>query len=58
MIFTQETGAINTNKEKAGFDNEPTNLSNYSNTGYTEGSYYDVYPGRKPKNEDSDSTEE
>lgn len=58
MIFTQETDAINTDKKKAGFDNEPTNLSNYSNTGYTEGSYYYVYPGRKPKNEDSNSTEE
>lgn len=58
MIFTQETDAINTDKEKAGFDNEPTNLSNYSNTGYTEGSYYYVYPGRKPNNEDSESTEE
>lgn len=58
MIFTQETDAINTDKERAGFENEPTNLSNYSNTTYTEGSYYDVYPGRKPKNEDSNSTEE
>lgn len=58
MIFTQETDAINTDKEKAGFENEPTNLSNYSNTTYTEGSYYKVYPGRKPKNEDSDSTED
>lgn len=58
MIFTQETDAINTDKEKAGFENEPTNLSNYSNTGYTEGSYYYVYPGRKPNNEDSESTEE
>lgn len=57
MIFTQETGAINTNKEKAGFEAEPTNLSNYTNLGYSE-SYYDVYPGRKPKNEDSNSTEE
>ena len=57
MIFTQETGAINTDKEKAGFEAEPTNLSNYTNLGYSE-SYYDVYPGRKPKNEDSDSTEE
>lgn len=52
MIFTQETDAINTDKEKAGFENEPTNLSNYSNTTYTEGSYYYVYPGREPKNED------
>ena len=52
MIFTQETGAKNSDGEEAGFDNEPTNLSNYSNTTYTEGSYYDVYPGRKPKNED------
>ena len=50
MIFTQET-------EKAGFEAEPTNLSNYTNLGYPE-SYYDVYPGRKPKNEDSESTEE
>lgn len=58
MIFTQETGAKNSDGEEAGFDNEPTNLSNYSNTTYTEGSYYYVYPGRKPKNEDSDSTEE
>lgn len=57
MIFTQETDAINTDKEKAGFEAEPTNLSNYTNLGYSE-SYYDVYPGRKPKNEDSDSTEE
>ena len=57
MIFTQETDAINTNKEKAGFEAEPTNLSNYTNLGYSE-SYYDVYPGRKPKNEDSNSTEE
>ena len=57
MIFTQETDAINTNKEKAGFKAEPTNLSNYTNLGL-EKSYYDVYPGRKPKNEDSESTEE
>lgn len=57
MIFTQETDAINTNKEKAGFEAEPTNLSNYTNLGL-EKSYYDVYPGRKPKNEDSESTEE
>ena len=57
MIFTQETGAINTNKEKAGFEAEPTNLSNYTDLGL-EKSYYDVYPGRKPKNEDSNSTEE
>ena len=57
MIFTQETDAINTDKEKAGFEAEPTNLSNYTNLGYPE-SYYDVYPGRKPKNEDSESTEE
>lgn len=57
MIFTQETNAINTDKEKAGFEAEPTNLSNYTNLGYPE-SYYDVYPGRKPKNEDSESTEE
>ncbi|WP_294453306.1 hypothetical protein [uncultured Bacteroides sp.] len=57
MIFTQETDAINTDKEKAGFEAEPTNLSNYTNLGL-EKSYYDVYPGRKPKNEDSDSTEE
>lgn len=57
MIFTQETDAINTDKEKAGFEAEPTNLSNYKDLGYSE-SYYDVYPGRKPKNEDSDSTEE
>lgn len=57
MIFTQETDAINTDKEKAGFEAEPTNLSNYTNLGYPE-SYDDVYPGRKPKNEDSESTEE
>lgn len=57
MIFTQEMDAINTDKKKAGFDAEPTNLSNYTDLGYSE-SYYDVYPGRKPKNEDSDSTEE
>lgn len=57
MIFTQEMDAINTDKKKAGFEAEPTNLSNYTDLGYSE-SYYDVYPGRKPKNEDSDSTEE
>ena len=56
-IFTQETDAINTDKKKAGFEAEPTNLSNYTDLGYSE-SYYDVYPGRKPKNEDSNSTEE
>ena len=57
MIFTQETDAINTDKKKAGFEAEPTNLSNYTNL-ELEKSYYDVYPGRKPKNEDSNSTEE
>lgn len=58
MIFTQELGAKNSDGKEAGFDNEPTNLSNYSNTGYDEGSYYNVYPGRKPKNENGDSTED
>lgn len=48
MIFTQETGAIDSFGNKAGFTNEPNNLSNYSNTTYTEGSYYDVYPNRIP----------
>lgn len=48
MIFTQETGAIDSFGNKAGFTNEPTDLSNYSNTTYTEGSYYDVYPNRVP----------
>ena len=58
MIFTQEMGAINTDKKKVGFESEPTNLSNYKELGYDE-SYYDVYPRRKPKNdEDSDSAGE
>lgn len=57
MIFQQELSAINSNGDKVGFNNEPTSLSNYSNTGYTEGSYYEVYPGRKPDYEDSGATE-
>lgn len=57
MIFTQETDAINSDGKIAGFDNEPTNLSNYSSTGYGKG-YYEVYPGRKPKTDDSASTGE
>lgn len=57
MIFQQELSAINSNGDKVGFSNEPTSLSNYSNTGYTEGSYYEVYPGRKPDYEDSGATE-
>lgn len=55
--FQQELSAINSNGDKVGFSNEPTSLSNYSNTGYTEGSYYEVYPGRKPDYEDSGATE-
>lgn len=57
MIFQQELSAINSNGKKVGFDNEPTSLNNYSNTGYTEGSYYEVYPGRKPDYEDTGATE-
>ena len=57
MIFQQELSAINSNGKKVGFDNEPISLNNYSNTGYTEGSYYEVYPGRKPDYEDTGATE-
>lgn len=59
MIFTQESNAINSDGKKAGFDNMPTNLSNYDNTEYTEGSYYKVYPGRRPDYEgSSESTDD
>lgn len=47
LIFTQETDAINSNGEKAGFSNEPSNLSNYESIG-KEKSYYDYYPLRVP----------
>lgn len=58
MIFTQETGAINSAGMKAGFDEEPTSLSNYSNLGeeYTF-SYYDLYPKLLPNYDDETSSE-
>lgn len=48
LVFTQETGAINTLGDKAGFSNEPTNLNNYTTIG-KEKSYYDYYPLRVPQ---------
>ena len=53
LIFSQEVGAINSNGQKAGFSNEPTNLSNYENIG-KEKSYYDYYPLRMPKLDSSE----
>lgn len=47
LIFAQEIDAINSNGDKAGFSNEPTNLSNYESIG-KEKSYYDYYPKMKP----------
>ena len=58
MIFTQETGAINSAGMKAGFDEEPTSLSNYSNLGEEyEYSYYDLYPKLLPNYDDETSSE-
>lgn len=57
MIFQQELEAINSKGEKVGFSNEPVSLSNYANTGYTEGSYYNVYPGRQPDYVESETGE-
>lgn len=53
LIFSQEVDAINSNGQKAGFSNEPTNLSNYENIG-KEKSYYDYYPLRMPKLDSSE----
>lgn len=39
MIFTQESGAINSKGQKVQFDNEPQTLDYY----------YEMYPGREPK---------
>ena len=59
MIFTQETGAINSAGMKAGFDAEPTSLSNYSNLGEDfQYSYYDLYPKLLPNNDEDDSSDE
>lgn len=51
MIFTQEIDAINSLGEKAGFNSEPVSLSNYSAVN-KEKSYYELYPKRKPDNEE------
>ncbi len=51
MIFTQETDAINSLGQKAGFNSEPVSLSNYSAVN-KEKSYYELYPWRNPNYEE------
>lgn len=59
MIFTQETEAINSAGMEAGFEAEPTSLSNYSNLGNDfKYSYYQLYPKLSPNyDEDASSGE-